>query len=465
MTLTLALLLACTPDSASSGQADSGQPSDGGADSGSAIPDLDFPEWAWQHWVWEDESTQDSVVEMIDGYEAADIPVAAIIIDSPWETAYNDFAWDPARFPDPDAMIAELHSRDVRVMLWIVPAINLDAEPLYSEWADNGWFMQNDAEGGPAVIDWWKGEGSLIDYWNPDAVDAWHALMQPVLDQQIDGWKCDGLDFSAIAARYSPAAGRDVERAEYSAMYYRDFYETTRQALGDDRIITARPVDNYGAGIGGEAVAFAPHDTLVAGWVGDQDASFGGIRAALDNFYWSADIGYLAFGSDIGGYRDEDSEPLGRSREVFLRWAQLGAFSPVMENGGGGEHWPWRFDDETTTAYRGLVELHHAMVPWLRDKGAVARQEGRSLMAFVDRKTYAFVLADDIFFAPVFDDDDDTETATLAVTFPEGADWRWLSGDGRSFSGGTSTSLTLSLTEFAGFVRVGSDLDATLAGG
>lgn len=461
MSLFLFLMLACTSTPDDSGTMS--DPSDGGADSGATVPALDFPAWAWQHWVWEDESTQDSVIEMVDGYAQADIPVAAVIIDSPWETAYNDFQWDPARFPDPDALIAELHDRDIRVMLWIVPAINVDAEPLYSEWAANGWFMQYDADSGPAVIDWWKGEGSLIDYWNPDAVDAWHTLMQPILDQGIDGWKCDGLDFSAIAARYSPAAGRDVERAEYSERYYRDFYETTRDRLGEDRIITARPVDNYGAGIGGAAVAFAPHDTLVAGWVGDQDASFDGIRAALDNYYWSADLGYLAFGSDIGGYRDDSSEPLGRSREVFLRWAQLGAFSPVMENGGGGDHWPWRFDEAVTAAYRQLVELHHALVPWMREKGAKARAEGRSLLAFVDRKTYAYVLGDDIFFAPVIEDTDDGETATLEVTLPEGEDWRWLSGDGRTFPGGTHTTLTLALDEFAGFVRVGSDLDATLA--
>lgn len=36
------------------------------------------------------------------------------------------------------------------------------------------------------------------------------------------------------------------------------------------------------------------------------------------------------FGCDIGGYRGTDD------KLVLIRWVQLGAFLPLMENGGGG---------------------------------------------------------------------------------------------------------------------------------
>ena len=61
--------------------------------------------------------------------------------------------------------------------------------------------------------------------------------------------------------------------------------------------------------------------------------------------------GYANFGSDIGGYRSGNGT-LGRSKELFIRWAQLGAFSPLMENGGNKEHRPWAFDDETLEIYK-----------------------------------------------------------------------------------------------------------------
>ena len=63
--------------------------------------------------------------------------------------------------------------------------------------------------------------------------------------------------------------------------------------------------------------------------------------------------GYVNFGSDIGGYRSGSGE-YGRTKELFIRWSQLGAFSPLMENGGNKEHRPWMLDstNETLNIYK-----------------------------------------------------------------------------------------------------------------
>ncbi len=419
---------------------------------GDPSPAAPWPEWAFRHWVWEDESTQESATTMVEDYLDRGIDVGAIIIDSPWETGYNTFVWDTERFPDPQGFIDEMHAADVRVFLWITPAINTDVEPLYGEAADAGYFMLAEEGGEPAVVEWWKGEGSLIDYFNPEAVAWWHGLMDPVLDMGIDGWKTDGLDFAAILADYSPGAGREVERLEYSHAYYRDFFDYTRQRLGDDRLITARPNDTYGADIGGDLTAFAPVDINWAAWVGDQDADFTGLQAALLNMVWSSDYGYVAFGSDIGGYRD-DGSALGRDKETFIRWAQLGAFCPVMENGGGGEHRPWMFDEETADIYRDLVDLHHALLPYLMEEGGRAFAEGTSLMTFLDEDTFEYMLGRDVFVAPMIE-----PGTSRQVTFPADGDWQWLYGDRAVYSGGTTATLEVPLDAFPAFVRVGADV-------
>ena len=62
-------------------------------------------------------------------------------------------------------------------------------------------------------------------------------------------------------------------------------------------------------------------------------------------------LGYANFGSDIGGYRSGNDTALGRTKELFVRWAQLGAFSPLMENGGNMEHRPWVFDSNNQTLH------------------------------------------------------------------------------------------------------------------
>ena len=70
-----------------------------------------------------------------------------------------------------------------------------------------------------------------------------------------------------------------------------------------------------------------------------QDAATLVFHAAWDN--------YAGYGFDIGGYRADSKVPHGREKHVLIRWAQFGAMVPLMENGGGGDHMPWLFDDET----------------------------------------------------------------------------------------------------------------------
>ena len=411
-----------------------------------------WPDWTFEHWVWEDESTQESATALVDGYLERDIDVGAIIIDSPWATGYNTFEWDTDRYPDPQGMIDDFHDKGVHVFVWVVPAINTDVE-VYDEVAEKGWFMQDDESSGPEVIDWWKGEWSLIDYWNPEAVDWWHGQVDKTLAYDIDGWKCDGLDYGVVFAPYSPGAGRAVDRIEYSSAYYRDFHDYTREQLGDDRVNTSRPIDNYGADKGGDWFAFTPVDILWAGWVGDQDATFSGLQAALNNMRHSSEYGYATFGSDIGGYREDDTYPQGRGKELFLRWAQLGALSPVMENGGGGDHHPWAFDDETVAIYKRFVDLHMALLPYINEHGATAFHEGNSLMSFTSALTFEYLLGPDVFVAPMLE-----EGTSRSTTLPDG-DWIYLF-DGSAYSG--AVTLEVPLDEFPVFVREGSDAASAL---
>ena len=122
-----------------------------------------WPEWVLTHWVWEDESTQGSAAALVEGYRANDIPVGAIIIDSPWATGYSTFVFDPLLFPDAQQMIDAFHADDVRVFCWTVPLINIDS-PNYLEAFNEGYFINQGR-----TLKWWKGRGSAIDYLNPDA--------------------------------------------------------------------------------------------------------------------------------------------------------------------------------------------------------------------------------------------------------------------------------------------------------
>ncbi len=421
-----------------------------------------WPEFVFEHWVWEDESTQHSALQLVDDYLAHNIPVGAIVIDSPWETGYNTFEWDTSLYPDAQAMVDSFHARNVKVIVWATTAINTDVPDLWSYGDSMGYFMKTNAGSSSAVINWWKGDGSMIDFFNPAAVTWWKSLMDKTLDLGIDGWKCDGTDYSVLLgnALYSPGMSGNITRLQYSHAYYRLFHDYTRQKLGNDRANMSRPVDNYGYTFitDPNLVAFSPRDICFACWVGDQDATFAGMKNALNNMYQSDVNNYLVFGSDIGGYREEPV-PNGRENDVFLRWAQLGAFSPLMENGGGGEHRPWVFNQQTSDVYNKFTRLHHAMIPYFMQQADSLFALSQSIMQFFNSSDYRYMLGSDVYVAPVLNG----STSINISSFPgTGVSWVYLFDNTKVFPSGAGTTLAMPFEEYPVFIRSTSPLLAVL---
>ena len=396
-----------------------------------------WPEWILGQWVWEDESTRESAESLVDGYLGNDIPVSAIILDSPWETGYNTFEFDQGLYPDAAGMIDRFHGLNVRVFCWITSVINIDS-PNYLEAFNNGYFINN-----AKTLKWWKGTGSYIDYNNPMALQWWHEQMDKVLNLGIDGWKTDMT--ASLLKRWivlDTYTGM-MTWSEYQEVYYRDFFNYTRQRLGDDRVITARPVDSFGNPQWGDE--FAPRDVNFAGWVGDQGPDWQGLRDALINLELSAKAGYVNIGSDIGGYHGGDV----REKELFIRWAQLGALSPIMENGGNGEHRPWMYDSVVLDTYRRFAKLHQSLIPYLYSMGAAAYAAGESLMHFLPEGKWHYLLGDDILVAPVVEPVDHQ-----AVIFPAGG-WFDLE-DNLRHQGPVTLDLLTPLESYPVFFREGA---------
>ena len=151
--------------------------------------------------------------------------------------------------------------------------------------------------------------------------------------------------------------------------------------------------------------------------------TFSGLRDALRNMIVSAWHNYVNYGSDIGGYRSDGPEPHGRTQELFTRWFQMGAFVPLMENGGDNEHRPWAFDapgsNTTLDTYRRFVNIHYELIPYLLTTGSDALENGHSVLLPQEMKhspiiiNLDFRLGEDVFVAPI------TENVTArAIHFP-----------------------------------------------
>ncbi|MCL2298548.1 MAG: hypothetical protein FWC27_00170, partial [Firmicutes bacterium] len=310
------------------------------AAAGNAPPSLQpllYPKWIHEHWVYENEGDTDTVRAFVDGFKERGIPVGAVMLDRPWEL--NDvgtFTPDPDRYwdfacekrhldgkPDPnceDCLLCYFQNGGTKVLLWASCMINESAGDVHAYAKEKGYFLS-----GGKVIKWWGGNGSMIDYTNPEAVKFWEGQLDKVLNLGIDGFKLDGAD--PYVMLLLPAYGKSglVGWKQYQKLQYEHFYNYTKSHKQSNAILTRATDDLIGWGI---PLRFMSRDINFSGWTGDRDSDWGGIRQAMNTMFTSAMFNYASYGSEIGGFRGPD-EPV---KDIFIRWAQLGAFSPVMLN-------------------------------------------------------------------------------------------------------------------------------------
>ncbi len=350
-------------------------------------PPISTPRWAYRPWISKDISTGEDSRDFVAGFLERGIPVGVLVLDSPWETNYNTFVPNPDRYPEFGQMVQDFRDLGVRTVLWTTQMINTgsyDLEPTgdfyetgspdYPQALACGYFVE---EG--RIFAWWKGQGSAIDFFNPDARAFWHRLQDPLLDLGIAGWK---LDFGENYIEASPMGTFEGDKTlqEYSEAYYRDFYAYGSARLGTEEFVTmVRPYDkSYQF----EGRFFARPEHAPVAWVGDNRRDYVGMADALDHIMRSADAGYVMVGSDLGGYLDRDdvdlTELVPLDSEVFMRWTAMSALMPFMQLHGRGNLEPWSLPDQTQLVedtYRFWATLHDELVPFF-DSVGVAQYAG-----------------------------------------------------------------------------------------
>ncbi|KRX05587.1 Glycoside hydrolase, superfamily [Pseudocohnilembus persalinus] len=299
----------------------------------------------------------------------------------------------------------------------------------FQEGLKNNYFMNNGT-----ILKWWHGKGALLDYSNPDALNWWNNQLNNVLDIGIDGFKTDGSDPYLYMLLPQPIGHiGEIDHRQYANYYYNETFNQVRKVRGLDGLIMARPMALL---VPGEYsywlyLRYSPNDIVFSGWMGDQKGTFDGIKVALRMMFHSSVYNATNFGSDIGGYLNDHDYPQGRSKEVFIRWAQLGALNPLMENGGGGNHEPWAWDGETVEIYKKFVNIHYELFPFFYASGSQAFEKQKSVMQPVAQiqdkladfsfpSSYDFTLWNSIHVSPIIKN----KTVTT-VQFPQGqTEWR-----------------------------------------
>ena len=353
-----------------------------------------LPEWGYGFWKSRDVyEHQDDVVDDYEGFRRHEIPVDAIVLDSPWATQYNTWEINPYQFPDGPGLIRRMRSDGVRTVVWVTPWVNTDSrdgqsppqpesERLHREPAPNyapgvaaGAFVrsgsvpgsgsgsESDAEE-PFVTQWWMGTGSPIDFTSPAAEAWWREQAKRLFALGVEGVKADDGEGYYMPDGVRFADGRTGAEAAWAlGGLYR---ESMQRALDE-----VHP----GQGVVFGRSGWTGQHAVGATWGGDQASDFWSLRVLVVATLSAACSGFSNWSHDVGGYLGhrlvERCPP-----ELLVRWLQFGCFTPLMQAHGRMPQEPWHYSEHVLDLYREYVLLHEQLVPYVRAAAATAARTG-----------------------------------------------------------------------------------------
>jgi alpha-D-xyloside xylohydrolase len=143
------------------------------------------------------------------------------------------------------------------------------------------------------------------------------------------------------------------------------------------------------------------------------------------------------------------------SKNSLIRYAQFGALTPLMENGGtnGGltQHLPWFWDAATVTIYQYFATLHSELGPYNFSYGVEAHLTGTSIIRAPDKARAQHLLGDQLLASVIT-----TDVTTKSVAFPAGSNWIDYWNEDVVYPGGSTATYSAPLDRYPLFIRAGA---------
>lgn len=378
-----------------------------------------------------------------------------------------NWQWDKERYPGLDRAITKWNQEGIRFLGYINPYV-VEEHSLFREAEPRGYLAKN-REGHTYLVDFGEFFAGIVDLTNPEAFQWFKGVIkQNLLDFGLSGWMADFGEYLPTDTVLYSGRSAALAHNEWPALWARCNYEAVHEWYDEHPEKTGEIVYFMRAG-GPGSQKWCP---LM--WAGDQNVDWSeddGLPSVIPAALSLAMSGHGLHHSDIGGYTTLFG--MKRTKELFMRWAELAALTPVMRGHEGNrprDNWQFDTDAETLAHLARMGHLHRTLRPYLKALVAENSQKGIPVMRPLflhyeeDPKAWQikdqFLLGPDLLVAPVLE----SAANERKLHLPSGT-WRHL-WTGETFVTSDPQGLDCTVRAFLGeppvFYHPGSVLETLL---
>ncbi len=412
-------------------------------------PRFAFGAWWSRYWSYTDQELKDLVGQ----FEDHTVPLAVLVVDMDWHNTFGNhiplprsewkldqlgrragwtgYTWDKNLFPDPKEFLAWCHEKGLKVTLNLHPADGIQP------WEDCYPAMARAMGIDPAT----RRYVPFVPTDEKFAENYFKLVLEPLQKEGVNFWWIDWQQWDTTRIKYL----KPTWWINY--LFYTDM----------EREGSARPIilSRWG-GLGAHRYQI--------GFSGDVITSWASLKFQPYFTSTAANVGFGYWSHDIGGHIPGIVSP-----ELYTRWVQWGALSPILRThttrNGNAERRIWAYPYPYAHAMRNAFLLRYRLLPYIYTSSRDTYDSGVSMLHplyynYPDSDD-AYRFPDEYFYgknlivAPVVDSmSAGSELASEDIWVPPGTWIGWYSG--KRFEGPRVVKSYFSLDQIPILVRAGS---------
>ena len=393
---------------------------------------------------------------VVDTLKREGYPLDGIVFDLYWYGKEEDMGrleWDKEQWPDHRGMLRNFKEKGVNVVTISQPYVLTNGRAIdnYKLLDPQGLFCKTSGTDTTHTVTIWVGQGGMFDVSNP-ATRLWlRNRYKQLTEEGVTGWWGDlgEPEKHPLEIRHWNGLTAEQYHNYYGNEWSRIIYDMFKEDYPD-----RRPMIMMCAGTAGlQSYSVFPWSTDVSrSWGGFQPQVTIMLNAGLSG------LGYMSH--DVGGFAVDPENK--RDGELYIRWLQLGLFSPMLRTHSTYQAEPYNYKEFGDLTLR-IIKSRYAWLPYNYTLAYENARNGlpmvRPLGFYEDDNNIArydgiwdqYLWGRDVMVAPVMHQG----AVSRDITFPEGT-WVDINNPARRYAGHTTVNYAAPVEVLPLFARAGS---------